>query len=122
MGRNSAVVLLDVDGVLNPVLKGDALTLEPSRADLVRELDRVAGIVWATTWSSTFTWRLGQDLGLSPDTKAIAFPNPVEANPRLPAPTPKLHWVLRWLSRSFEQGGMPAVIWIDDHLLQDASD
>ena len=122
MAEQDAVVLLDVDGVLNPLRRGDTLALESPRADLVRDLASFGEIVWATTWASTFIWRLGRDLGLSSDTRSIAFPDPIDANPELPAPTPKLYWVSRWLLRSFEADEQPPLVWIDDHLSHDVTE
>ena len=120
MTTRTVLILLDIDGVLNPRVINQRLLLDPSRAELVRDLAAHGSIVWATTWSPTHTFHLMKDLGLSADTEGIAFPRNLHADPSAPAPTAKLHWVARWLARQDPQPG--TVIWIDDILRQDAVD
>ncbi|WP_129590514.1 HAD domain-containing protein [Cryobacterium aureum] len=118
MTARTVLILLDVDGVLNPRLVDQRLVLDPARAELVRQLADLGSIVWATTWSPTHTFHLTRDLGLSSDTEGIAFPRNLHFDPSNPAPTAKLHWVARWLARQDPQPD--AVIWIDDILRHDA--
>ena len=114
------LILLDVDGVLNPVAQHPRLVLSPARALLVQQLTALGEIVWATTWSPTHTFHLTRELGLPATTEGIAFPRDMHANASAPAPTPKLHWVARWLARQDE---LPrALVWIDDLLRPDAAD
>ncbi|RJT89728.1 hypothetical protein D6T64_05770 [Cryobacterium melibiosiphilum] len=114
------LILLDVDGVLNPQSQHPRLVLSPDRALLVQRLAGLGDIVWATTWSPTHTFHLTRDLELADTTEGIAFPRDMHADPAAPAPTPKLHWVARWLAR---QDDPPrAVVWIDDLLRADAED
>ncbi|SDO36056.1 hypothetical protein SAMN05216368_11610 [Cryobacterium flavum] len=118
MTTRTVLILLDVDGVLNPRVVNQRLVLDPPRAELVRRLAKLGSIVWATTWSPTHTFHLTRDLGLSSDTEGIAFPRNLHFDPSAPAPTAKLHWVARWLARQDPQPD--AVIWIDDILRHDA--
>ena len=118
MTTRTVLILLDVDGVLNPRVVGQRLVLDAPRQELVRRLAELGSIVWATTWSPTHTFHLTRDLGLAADTEGIAFPRNLHADPSAPAPTAKLHWVARWLARQEPQPD--AVIWIDDILRQDA--
>ncbi|SEN05797.1 hypothetical protein E3O25_00725 [Cryobacterium sp. TMT1-3] len=120
MTARNILILLDVDGVLNPRVIAQRLVLDPPRAHLVRQLGALGSIVWATTWSPTHTFHLTKYLELSSATEGIAFPHNLHFDPSAPAPTAKLHWVSRWLAR---QDPVPdAVIWIDDILRQDARD
>ncbi len=116
----TVLILLDVDGVLNPRVVNQRLKLDPPRAELIRQLAELGSIVWATTWSPTHTFHLTKDLGLSAETEGIAFPRKLHADPSAPAPTAKLYWVDRWLARQDPEP--EAVIWIDDILRQDAVD
>ncbi|WP_104081623.1 HAD domain-containing protein [Cryobacterium sp. Y11] len=120
MTTRTVLILLDVDGVLNPRVVNQRLMLDAPRALLVRQLAALGSIVWATTWSPTHTFHLTKDLGLSSHTAGIAFPRNLHADPSAPAPTAKLHWVARWLARQDPQPD--AVIWVDDILRQDAVD
>ena len=118
MTTRTVLILLDVDGVLNPRVVGQRLVLDAPRQELVRRLNELGSIVWATTWSPTHTFHLTRDLGLASDTEGIAFPRNLHADPSAPAPTAKLHWVARWLARQDPEPD--AVIWIDDILREDA--
>ena len=120
MASRNILILLDVDGVLNPHLAQQRLVLEANRAALVQRLATLGCVVWATTWSPTHTFHLTRDLALPESTQGIAFPRDMHFDPRNPAPTPKLHWVTRWLAR--QDAAPEAVIWIDDLLRQDAVD
>jgi len=120
MTDRTVLILLDVDGVLNPRLVNQRLALDPAREQLVRTLAELGSVVWATTWSPTHTFHLTRDLGLPRDTEGIAFPRDLHVDVRAPAPTPKLHWVERWLAR--QDAPPTAVVWIDDLLRQDAVD
>lgn len=118
--RENVLILLDVDGVLNPRMDGEALELESVRAALVRELASLGRVVWATTWPGTQTWPLTLDLSLPSDTASIPFPTPMQADPANPASTPKLHLVNRWLARNLDESS--AVVWIDDQLKGDVTE
>ncbi|KFF60250.1 hypothetical protein JF66_05745 [Cryobacterium sp. MLB-32] len=120
MTKRTILILLDVDGVLNPRLDNQRLALDPARENLVRGLAELGSVVWATTWSPTHTFHLTKDLGLPAETEGIAFPRDMHVDVRSPAPTPKLHWVGRWLAR--QDAPPTAVVWIDDLLRHDAVD
>ena len=122
MDSNTALILLDVDGVLNPDVSSGKLVLDPARAALVHQLSSLGSIVWATSWSAADTYHLANDLGLPGDPAAIAFPSAIQVDRRKPAPTPKLHWVDRWLSRTLidDVESTTPVIWIEDRLREDA--
>lgn len=112
------LVLLDVDGVLNPRLAAGRLHVSPERAALVRELAELGRLVWATTYPSVLAHDLGESIGLAERADAIAFPAELDADPHRPAPTPKLHWVRRWLGRQHYD----RAVWIDDRLGADAAE
>lgn len=112
------LILLDVDGVLNPRLAAGRLQVEPERAELVRELAALGRLVWATTYPSVLAHDMGEGIGLTERADAIAFPAELDADPRRPAPTPKLHWVRRWLARQ----EYDRAVWIDDRLGADATE
>ena len=122
MDSNAALILLDVDGVLNPQVSSGKLTLDPARAALVHQLSSLGSIVWATSWSAADTYHLANDIGLTGDPAAIAFPSAIQVDRRKPAPTPKLHWVDRWLNRTLidDVDSTTPVVWIEDRLREDA--
>ena len=122
MDSNAALILLDVDGVLNPAIVDRKLVLDPARAALVQQLSSLGSIVWATSWSAADTYHLANDIGLPGDPAAIAFPSAIQVDRRKPAPTPKLHWVDRWLNRTLidDVDSTTPVIWIEDRLREDA--
>jgi hypothetical protein len=114
----TALILLDVDGVLNPRLAAGRLQVPAERAALVRELAALGRLVWATTYPAVLVHQMAEGIGLDEQAEAIAFPADLDADPRHPAPTPKLHWVQRWLSRQ----QFSAVAWVDDRLGADAAE
>ncbi|WP_368800845.1 HAD domain-containing protein [Kocuria oxytropis] len=114
------VILLDVDGVLNPKVVRDPsatgnthrLVLSPSRAEVVRDLGSLGPIVWATTWERGALHQLSTDLGINmaghvPMTRL----DPDRRTPKLPA-------VQRWISRMQATGDLTwdLLVWIDDNL------
>ncbi|NQX29647.1 hypothetical protein HQQ81_20060 [Microbacteriaceae bacterium VKM Ac-2854] len=122
-----ALILLDVDGVLNPHVVSDRrrhghrLVLDPDRAELVRRLAAVGSIVWATTWPPRLTSVLASDLKLPTDTAAITFDGGLPRDPRFPGHTGKLQPVAMWLEAAAARGvAFDAVVWIDDNLREDA--
>ena len=122
MDSNTPLILLDVDGVLNPEIADRKLVLDPARAALVTQLANLGAIVWATSYSAADTYHLANDLSLPGDPAAIAFPSAIQVDRRKPAPTPKRHWVDRWLSRTLidDVESTTPVIWIEDRLREDA--
>ncbi|MBF4461574.1 MULTISPECIES: HAD domain-containing protein [unclassified Rathayibacter] len=122
----AALILLDVDGVLNPTvtsdrsLGGHRLRLDPDRAELVRRLAALGTIVWATTWPPKLTSVLADDLGLPSGTEAIVFGGGLPHDPRFPGQTGKLQPVALWLEEAAERFSIDAVVWIDDNLREDA--
>lgn len=124
----AALILLDVDGVLNPSVSSDRalgshrLMLEPEREELVHRLAAVGTIVWATTWPPKLTSVLADDLGLPAGTEAIVFGGGLPRDPRFPGQTGKLQPVAVWLERAGERLDIDAVVWIDDNLRGDAVD
>ena len=124
----AALILLDVDGVLNPSVSSDRalgshrLMLEPEREELVHRLAAVGTIVWATTWPPKLTSVLADDLGLPAGTEAIVFGGGLPRDPRFPGQTGKLQPVAVWLERAGERFDIDAVVWIDDNLRGDAVD
>lgn len=118
------VILLDVDGVLNPEVTRDSsamvnnhrLVVPPSRAELVRDLGSLAKIVWATTWDRGSLHQLSADLGVD-----IAGKVPL-ARMDWKRPTPKLPAVERWIARMQATGDLSwdMLVWIDDDLGPDA--
>lgn len=125
-GRQSPrlVILLDVEGVLNPKVIQDPnamvntyrLVVSPARAGVVRDLGLLGTIVWATTWDRTALQQLGADLGID-----IAGNVPMtKLDPD--RPTPKLPAIQRWISRMQATRDLvwDRLVWIDDDLGPDA--
>ncbi|AJM77152.1 HAD domain-containing protein [Rathayibacter toxicus] len=121
-----ALILLDVDGVLNPTVTSDRaagshrLELDPDRAALVYRLAAVGTIVWATTWPPKLTSVLAGDLGLPPAIEAIVFGGGLPRDSRFAGQTGKLQPVALWLEQARERMSIDAVVWIDDNLGEDA--
>ena len=119
----TTLLLLDVDGVLNPDETFSAedqrvrLDISAARTELVRELAVYAEIAWASTWAVPSLVDLGRRIGLAEQTLANCTPPGDGA-------TPKLLPITRWLSRQRLSGdaAWSRVIWIDDSLRADASE
>lgn len=122
----AALILLDVDGVLNPSVVSDRaagghrLVLDADRAALVARLAAVGTIVWATTWPPELTSVLARDLRLPEGTEAIVFRGGLPRDARFPGGTGKLQPVALWLERARATAPIDAVVWIDDNLREDA--
>lgn len=118
---HTTLLLLDVDGVLNPDETFSAedqrvrLDIGVARTDLVRELAGYADIAWASTWAVASLLDLGRRIGLAEQTFASCTPPGDGA-------TPKLLPITRWLARQRRSGdaAWSRVIWIDDSLRADA--
>jgi hypothetical protein len=114
------LILLDIDGVLNPKLRpGSGTTPDPQLSDakvaLVRRLATKGRIAWASTWSADFMARLEEQLELEVEPLRVTItPRPEDGN----EPTPKLRSVARWLDRMEAAGeaDWDSVVWIDDVL------
>jgi hypothetical protein len=120
------LILLDIDGVLNPVIRpdkdgdGPALVLSAERRGLVQRLAEHGRIAWVSTWPVTQTAGLEAQLLLT--TEPLRVPLPPHTAGYSDAATPKLLPVSRWLARmdAVGEADWDAVIWIDDMLGPDA--
>lgn len=119
------IILLDVDGVLNPVVRpgreGDPteLVLSDGTVSLVRRLARCGRIAWVSTWPGDSTASLESQLQL--DVEPLRVTVSVRASDS-EEPTPKLRSVRRWLAKMelLGEADWDAVVWIDDVLGPDA--
>ena len=115
------VILLDIDGVLNPALRSrpGAVRSDPSlsceKKALVRRLARSGRIAWASTWPAEMTADLEDQLDL--DVKPLRVTLLMRDADR-DEPTPKLRSVTNWLARMDDGGDADwdLVVWIDDVL------
>jgi hypothetical protein len=122
------IILLDIDGVLNPVVRAVSpagtpdLVLTASRIDLVRRLSGCGKIAWVSTWPTEQTAGLESQLQLAVD--PLRVPLPARALRESEAATPKLRPVSRWLERMrlVGEADWDSVVWIDDVLGADAFD
>jgi HAD domain in Swiss Army Knife RNA repair proteins len=119
------VILLDIDGVLNPSVcpgsGGDrpVLLLSNEKRALVRRLARSGRITWVSTWPADVVAGLEAQLGLETEPLRVTMVfRPADAD----SPTPKLTSVTRWLYRmsATEESDWDSVVWIDDALGTDA--
>lgn len=119
------IILLDIDGVLNPALHGRPSALRPEPAlsaektGLVRRLARCGRIAWVSTWPAEMTAELEDQLQLEVEPLRVTLllrPDDDDG------PTPKLRSVTRWLARMEASGDADwdSVVWIDDVLGPDA--
>jgi hypothetical protein len=63
MVRRKALILLDVDRVLNPRMAERALALDHGRSLVVTELAKLGTIAWATSWDAHYTAGFGRRSG-----------------------------------------------------------
>jgi hypothetical protein len=120
------VILLDIDGVLNPTARAATIGGEPrlvlsaERAALVMRLARCGRIAWVSTWPAEQTAGLEAQLQL--DEEPLRVPLPAKPLNESRAATPKLRPVSRWLARMELLGDADwdSVVWIDDVLGPDA--
>lgn len=118
-----SIILLDIDGVLNPVIQvGEdrtQLTLSETRVSLVRELGQCGRVAWVSTWpgEQTAELELQLNLAIEPLRVPLTFRDADEREP-----TPKLRSVSRWLARMeiLGEANWETVVWIDDVLGRDA--
>lgn len=119
------IILLDIDGVLNPKLHGRPGSERPDprlsaeKVGLVRRLAGCGRIAWVSTWPADFTADLESQLQLGTDPLRVTLVIR-DADDR--EPTPKLRSVARWLARMEDAGDADwdSVVWIDDVLGPDA--
>lgn len=118
MGVPGAVVLLDVDGVVNPLSRPGAVAtrmrLDGAVGERIRRLAAAGEVVWASTWDAGTLAAITSTFGL-PAFRAAA------AEDRLLRPvSPNLPAVAAWLTVHQPPGGWRGVAWIDDELEGDA--
>ncbi len=118
MGVPGAVVLLDVDGVVNPLARAGAtarrMRLDGAIGGRIRRLAAEAEGVWAPTWDAGTPAALPSTFGLAPFRAATAEDRIVRpVSPNLPA-------VAAWLTVHEPPGGWRGAAWIDDQLEGDA--
>jgi len=119
------LILLDIDGVLNPVartVRGSdrpELILSDSRVALIRRLAQCGRIAWVSTWPADFTAGLESQLQLEVEPMRVTLLLRPEDGDE---PTPKLRSVSRWLARMEAAGeaDWDSVVWVDDVLGPDA--
>jgi hypothetical protein len=115
------LILLDIDGVLNPVARAAGpggepeLFLSETRIALVRRLAALGRIAWVSTWPAE--QRAGLEKQLQLEVEPLRVPLP-QALSESDAATPKLQPVSRWLKRMelLGEADWDAVVWIDDVL------
>ena len=118
MGDPRAVVLLDVDGVVNPLSRPGAparrMRLDGAVGERIRRLAAASAVVWATTWDAGTQAAITSTFGL-PAFRAATSDDRIlrPVSPNLPA-------VSAWLTVHEPPGGWRGVAWIDDQLEGDA--
>ena len=122
----SPIILLDIDGVLNPVARPGGgemslpgLWLPEAKVSLVRRLAQCGRIAWVSTWPADQTASLESQLELVVAPLRVTLTLRAEDSDE---PTPKLRSVRRWLTRMelLGEADWDAVVWIDDVLGPDA--
>lgn len=125
MKLRKPVILLDIDGVLNPSARPGAvgerpmLRLSNEKRTLVRRLARSGRIAWVSTWPADMVAGLEAQLELNTEPVRVTL---VFRQADRDVPTPKLRSVQRWLARMEAAGeaDWDSVVWIDDVLGPDA--
>lgn len=117
------IILLDIDGVLNPAVRpggdGPELSLSAAKVALVRRLAACGRIAWVSTWPADLTAGLESQLGLEVEPLRVTLTMNARDGDE---PTPKLRSVSRWLARMRASGeaDWDSIVWIDDVLGPDA--
>lgn len=119
------LILLDIDGVLNPVALAAGpggepeLAMSETRIALIRRLAALGRIAWVSTWPAEQTAGLEKQLQLAVEPFRVPLPRALSESD---AATPKLRPVSRWLKRIelLGEAEWDAVVWIDDVLGPDA--
>jgi hypothetical protein len=119
------IILLDIDGVLNPALHARPGAARPdpqlssTTTALVRRLARCGRIAWVSTWPAEMTAELENQLQLENEPLRVTL---LLRQDDADEPTPKLRSVTRWLARMEAAGDADwdSVVWIDDVLGPDA--
>ncbi|WP_461190275.1 HAD domain-containing protein [Arthrobacter sp. Z4-13] len=114
------IILLDIDGVLNPKLRPGGgerpdLQLSDVKVALVRQLATKGRIAWVSTWPTDLVAGLEAQLELEVEPLRVTLmPRPGDSDES----TPKLWSVARWLARMEFDGhaDWDSVVWIDDVL------
>jgi hypothetical protein len=125
MEQRSCLILMDVDGVLNPARKWDSIEQEHKvlltndRRALLAEAATLGTIVWATSCSLSVTEQLDSQAGIAGNTLRIPVGSGDPA-----AATPKLRQLSRWVMRfiSDSPDDVALVVWIDDVHGRDANE
>ena len=120
------LILLDIDGVLNPVARAAApggepeLVMSETRIALVRRLAALGRIVWVSTWPAE--QRAGLEKQLQLAVEPLRVPLVSRSLSQSDAATPKLLPMSHWLKRMelLGEAEWDAVVWIDDVLGHDA--
>lgn len=114
------IILLDIDGVLNPKVRGgDGDSPDPQLSDgkvaLVRRLASKGRIAWVSTAHADVVTGLENQLQLEVEPLRVPL---LMKDGDADEPTPKLRSVTRWLERMEAAGeaDWDAVVWIDDVL------
>ncbi|WP_307075563.1 HAD domain-containing protein [Arthrobacter pascens] len=119
------LILLDIDGVLNPVARAAGpggepeLVLSETRIALVRRLAALGRIAWVSTWPAEQRAGLERQLQLPLEPLRVPLSGSLSESD---AATPKLRPVSRWLKKMelLGEAEWDAVVWIDDVLGPDA--
>jgi hypothetical protein len=121
------IILLDINGVLNPKLQTDDSSDGPNphlsdlKAALVRRLATKGRVAWVSTSPEDLMDRLEAQLKLEVTPLRVAItPEPDDEDQK----TPKLGSVARWLNNMEAEGDADwdAIVWIDDALGTDVHD
>jgi hypothetical protein len=114
------IILLDIDGVLNPkVRRGDGDSPDPQLSDgkvaLVRRLATKGRIAWVSTSPADVVSGLEDQLQLEVQPLRVTL---ALKDSDVDEPTPKLRSVARWLERMDVscEADWDSVVWIDDVL------
>lgn len=115
-----ALILMDVDGVLNPTMKKDqdfaepVLNLSPDRTRLLSSAAGLGELIWATSHGLEQTDGLQAQAGIAGTCSRIPLGTLTPDD--MTAPTPKLRRVIRWIDRARIEAGTdtPSIVWIDD--------
>ncbi|MBT2566249.1 hypothetical protein J7I84_07005 [Arthrobacter sp. ISL-85] len=121
------LILLDINGVLNPKVQPEDSSDAPNphlsdlKAALVLRLATKGRIAWVSTSADDFVDSLEQQLELEPKPLRVPItPEPDDEDQQ----TPKLGSVVRWLAKMEAEGDTDwdGIVWIDDALGQDVHD
>ncbi|SMH41994.1 hypothetical protein SAMN06295885_1857 [Rathayibacter oskolensis] len=122
----TALILVDVDGVLDPVVALDPVEqrftarLTPDRLRHLERIRALGRLAWASSAHLDVTTALSDAVGSGARFERVTLVDRLPAQEGFTGETPKLQSVARWIDRIDADERPTCIVWIDDVLGRDA--